>query len=111
LVETLTRGFGVPVWIRSSVETMNRLREAGRSLVMATVDLGEGVAVDLVKGGLVTCIAAAQTVILSRLARPVPAGIALPGLRVTRHNVVDGFQTIWRQPAPREVFRVLGLAG
>jgi ribose transport system substrate-binding protein len=109
------------VWDTPALAVAARLREAGRSLPMATVDLGEGVAVDLAKGGPVTCIAAqlpyqqgiaaAQTVILSLLARPVPAWIALPGLSVTRDNVVESFQTIWRQPAPREVIRVLGLAG
>jgi ribose transport system substrate-binding protein len=55
-------------------------------------------------------IAAAQTVILSLLARPVPAWIALPGLKVTRKNVVESFQTVWRLPAPKEIIRVLGLA-
>ena len=109
------------VWDTPALAVAARLLEAGQSLPMATVDLGEGVAVDLAKGGSVRCIAAqlpyqqgiaaAQTVILSLLARPVPAWIALPGLRVTRDNVVESFQTVWRQPAPREVIRVLGLAG
>lgn len=48
--------------------------------------------------------------ILCLLGRPVPAWIALPGIGVTRDNVVESFQTIWRQPAPREVLRVLGLS-
>ena len=39
-----------------------------------------------------------------------PYWIALPGIGVTRDNVVESFQTIWRQPAPREVLRVLGLS-
>jgi hypothetical protein len=55
-------------------------------------------------------IAAAQTVILCLLGRPVPAWIALPGIGVTREIVVDRFQTIWRHPAPREVLRLLGLS-
>jgi ABC-type sugar transport system substrate-binding protein len=55
--------------------------------------------------------AAAQTAILSLLSHPVPAWIALPGRKVTRDNVVKSFQTVWRQPAPKEVIRVLGLVG
>jgi ribose transport system substrate-binding protein len=109
------------VWDTPALAVAARLQEAGRSLPMATVDLGEGVAVDLASRGSVRCIAAqlpyqqgiaaAQTVILSLLARPLPAWVALPGLSVTRDNVVESFQTVWRQPAPREVIRVLGLAG
>ncbi|MDO9526948.1 MAG: hypothetical protein Q7J57_15655, partial [Gemmobacter sp.] len=55
-------------------------------------------------------IAAAQTVVLCLLGRPVPAWIALPGIEVTRGNVVETFQAVWRQPAPREVLRHLGLS-
>ena len=87
---------------------------------MATVDLGEVAAIRLAKGDLIRCIAAqrplqqgvasAQTVILCLLGRPVPAWIALPGIGVTRDNVVESFQTVWRQPAPREVLRLLGLS-
>ena len=55
-------------------------------------------------------IAAAQTVVLCLLGRPVPAWIALPGIAVSQENVVEAFQIIWRQPAPREVLRLQGLS-
>jgi ribose transport system substrate-binding protein len=93
----------------------------GHVLPLATVDLGEAAAIDVAKNGSVRCIAAqqpyqqgiaaAQTVILSLLTRPVPAWIALPRISVTRGNVVENFQTIWCQPAPKEVLRLLGLSG
>lgn len=108
------------VWDTPALALAARLEATGRSLPMATVDLGEGAAINLAMGRSVRCIAAqlpfqqgiaaAQTVILSLLTRPVPAWIALPGLSVTRDNVVESFQTVWRQPAPKEVIRVLGLA-
>lgn len=108
------------VWDTPALALAARLEATGRSLPMATVDLGEGAAINLAMGRSVRCIAAqlpfqqgiaaAQTVILSLLARPVPAWIALPGLSVTHDNVVESFQTVWRQPAPKEVIRVLGLA-
>jgi ribose transport system substrate-binding protein len=114
--------------VRVHVARFGRIDEAGKLGDKLLVDhpslAGLFVVWDtpaLAKGGSVRCIAAqlpyqqgiaaAQTVILSLLARPVPAWIALPGLRVTRDNVVESFQTVWRQPAPREVIRVLGLAG
>lgn len=109
------------VWDTPALAVIARLEQVGRRLPMATVDLGEGAAVDLAKGGFLRCIAAqlpyqqgiaaAQTMILSLLGRPVPAWIALPGLGVTRDNVVESFQTVWRLPAPKEIIRVLGLAG
>ena len=109
------------VWDTPALAVSARLAEMGHVLPLATVDLGEAAAIDIAKNGSVRCIAAqqpyqqgiaaAQTVILSLLTRPVPAWIALPGISVTRGNVVESFQTIWRQPAPKEVLRVLGLSG
>lgn len=108
------------VWDTPALAVSERLAAMGRALPLATVDLGEAMAIDIAKGGAVRCIAAqqpyqqgiaaAQTVVLSLLGRPVPAWIALPGISVTRDNVVESFQTIWRQPAPKEVLRVLGLS-
>jgi ribose transport system substrate-binding protein len=108
------------VWDTPALAVSARLVEIGRALPLATVDLGESMAIDIAKGGAVRCIAAqqpyqqgiaaAQTVVLSLLGRPVPAWIALPGISVTRDNVVESFQTIWRQPAPKDVLRALGLS-
>lgn len=109
------------VWDTPALAVAERLRQLGRTMPMATVDLGEAAAIDIAANGAMRCIAAqqpfqqgiaaAQTVILSLLSRPVPAWIALPGISVTRDNVVESFQTVWRQPAPKEVLRLLGLSG
>jgi ribose transport system substrate-binding protein len=108
------------VWDTPAMEAAARMDARGTRLPMATVDLGELAAIGLARGDSVCCIAAqqpflqgiaaAQTVILCLLGRPVPAWVALPGIGVTRENVVESFQTIWRQPAPREVLRLLGLS-
>lgn len=108
------------VWDTPAMQVAEWLGQLGRALPIATVDLGEAAAIDMARAGSIRCIAAqqpfqqgiaaAQTVILSLLARPVPAWIALPGVSVTRDNVVESFQAIWRQPAPREVLRLLGLS-
>jgi ribose transport system substrate-binding protein len=108
------------VWDTPALAAATRLAEGGKTLPMATVDLGEAAAIALAQGDSICCIAAqqpflqgiaaAQTVILCLLGRPLPAWIALPGISVTRDNVVESFQTVWRQPAPREVLRLLGLS-
>lgn len=109
------------VWDTPALAVSQRLTELGHAVPITTVDLGKAAAIDIAQSGSICCIAAqqpyqqgiaaAQTVILSLLGRPVPAWIALPGISVTRDNVVESFQTIWRQPAPKEVIRALGLAG
>lgn len=108
------------VWDTPALAVASRLIDRGRRLPMATVDLGEAAAIALARGDTLCCIAAqqpfqqgiaaAQTVVLCLLGRPVPAWIALPGIAVSRENVVETFQAIWRQPAPREVLRLLGLS-
>ncbi len=111
-------GFFV-VWDTPAAAVSTRLQTTGRSLMMATVDLGEDVAISLAAGKPFVSVAAqqpfqqgvvaAQTTILALLGRTVPSWIALPGISVRRDNVADSFQTIWRKPAPREVLRLLGL--
>jgi ribose transport system substrate-binding protein len=108
------------VWDTPALAVSKWLSQLGRELPIATVDLGEAAAIDIAQKGSICCIAAqqpyqqgivaAQTVILSLLARPVPAWIALPGISVTRDNVVESFQKVWRQPAPKEVLRALGFS-
>lgn len=108
------------VWDTPALTAAARLTDRKAKLPMATVDLGEAAAIALARGDTLCCIAAqqpflqgiaaAQTVVLCLLGRPVPAWIALPGIAVSRENVVETFQTIWRQPAPREVLRLLGLS-
>lgn len=107
-------------WDTPALAVADMLDAGGEDLPVVTVDLGEEAAIRLAKGDRFRCIAAqrpfqqgvasAQTLILCLLGRPVPAWIALPGIGVTRDNVVESFQTVWRQPAPREVLRLLGLS-
>lgn len=107
------------VWDTPAMAVATQLNEAGRSIVMATVDLGEDVAISLAAGKPFVNVAAqqpfkqgvvaAQTTILALLGGTIPAWIALPGIPVTRDNVADSFQIIWRKPAPRAVLHSLGL--
>jgi len=108
------------VWDTPAMAVAAWTEARGTPLPIATVDLGESAAIGLAEGVSICCIAAqqpflqgvaaAQTVILSLLGQPVPAWVALPGIGVTRENVVESFQAIWRQPAPRAVLRLLGLS-
>ena len=111
-------GFFV-VWDTPALAVAARLQSVGHTPVMATVDLGEDVAIALAAGRHFVSVAAqqpfqqgvaaARTTILALLGRPIPAWIAMPGMSVTRANVADSFQIVWRKQAPREVLRLLGL--
>jgi ribose transport system substrate-binding protein len=107
------------VWDTPALKAAEVLRGHPRPVPMATVDLGEEAAIGLAQGAPFAVIAAqqpykqgvaaAQTTILTLLGRLTPAWIALPGMAVTRANVVESFQRIWRNPAPHAVLQAVGL--
>ena len=108
------------VWDTPAMAVSTRLAAAGRPFAIATVDLGEDVAIALAAGQHFVSVAAqqpfqqgvvaARTTILALLGRTIPAWIAMPGVAVARSNVAESFQIIWQKPAPREVLRLIGLA-
>lgn len=108
------------IWDTPAHSVATRLQTQGHAPAMATVDLGEDVAIALAAGRQFVSVAAqqpfqqgvtaARTTILALLGRTVPAWIAMPGVAVARSNVAESFQIIWRKPAPREVLRLLGMA-
>jgi ribose transport system substrate-binding protein len=103
------------VWDTPAIAAATALTTAGRSVPIATVDLGRDAAISLSAGGPIVMIAAQQpfrqglsaasTTVTALLHRLTPEWVALPGLPVTPENVVESFQTIWRVPAPREVLK------
>jgi ribose transport system substrate-binding protein len=107
------------VWDTPALKAADVIRQHPHPVPIATVDLGEEVAIGLAQGGPFAVIAAqqpylqgvaaAQTAILTLLGRLTPAWIALPGVAVTRANVVESFQRIWRSPAPQSVLKAVGL--
>ncbi len=108
------------VWDTPAIAAAEALRQAGRDIPIATVDLGEDAAISLASGRPIVAVAAqqpykqgvavAQTAIMALLGHLTPSWVALPGLAVTRANVVESFQTVWRSPAPREVLQRLNLS-
>jgi ribose transport system substrate-binding protein len=107
------------VWDTPALHAAEVVRRHANALPMATVDLGEEAAIGLAQGAPFAVIAAqqpylqgvaaAQTTILTLLGRLTPAWIALPGIAVTRENVVESFQRIWRSPAPQAMLKAVGL--
>ncbi len=107
------------VWDTPALKAAEILHRLSLKTPIATVDLGEEVAIGLAQGGPFAVIAAqqpylqgvaaAQTTILTLLGHLTPAWIALPGISVTRDTVVESYQRIWRRPAPQSVLQAVGL--
>ena len=101
------------VWDDPALDVADALKSHGISLPITTVDLGYDAAVRLSASDMIVGIAAqqpyqqgltaARAAALSLLERPVPSWIALPGLPVTRENVIESYQTIWNSAAPPQV--------
>lgn len=91
------------------------LRERGLVLPITTVDLSNEVAAELAWSRSIKGIAAQQPYdqgvalgvasILALLGRPTPPWMALPGLSVTRENVLEAYQVVWHAPAPADIVK------
>lgn len=99
------------VWDVPAEGAMAAARAAGRDdLVITTVDLGEKVAIDMAGDGLVKGVGAQrpydQGVTEALLAgygllgKTAPPFVALPALSVTKENLLDAWQIVYRQSAP-----------
>lgn len=103
------------VWDTPAMEAVKALARSHLAPFISTVDLGYEAAIDLARGGLVCGVGAqqpylqgvaiAQATVLALLGKSIPAWVALPGLAVTRSNVVESYQRVWRAAAPREVIK------
>lgn len=109
------------VWDTPAMEAVKQLGRAGLNPSIATIDLGNEAAADLARGGMICGIGAqqpylqgvaiAQATVLALLGQQTPAWVALSGLPVTRGNVIESYQRVWRAPAPREMIQGAGLLG
>ncbi|MCB2137560.1 MAG: substrate-binding domain-containing protein [Rhodobacteraceae bacterium] len=105
------------VWDTPAIGAIAALEASGFGIPVTTVDLGNDAAVLLSQGRQIVGIAAqqpywqgvavAEATILAMLGRIIPSWVALPGLAVTRQNVAEMYQTVWRAQAPRDIIDAL----
>ncbi len=101
------------VWDVPAMAAIRALHRTGTAIPVSTVDLGREVAIDLARDGRTVGVAAqqphslgvaaAQSAVLALLGLPVPGWTALPGVAVTRSNVIESYQLIWNTAAPAEI--------
>ncbi|KAA9010017.1 substrate-binding domain-containing protein [Histidinibacterium aquaticum] len=107
------------VWDTPCLAALRGLVACGSHVPVTTIDLGREVAGSLASGGPVVGIAAqrpfqqgeavAKALVTAILGRSCPEWIALPGLPVTRDNVVQTYQAVWREVVPRAVLEGVSL--
>ena len=106
------------VWDVPAEGVISAARTAGRDdLIITTIDLGENVAIEMARDGLVKGIGAQrpyeQGVTEALLAgygllgKPAPAFVALPALPVTKDTLLDAWQIVYREPAPTRLSSAL----
>lgn len=99
------------IWDVPAEGVIAAARKAGRNdLVITTMDLGESVAAEMARGGMVKGLGAQRTydqgvteALLAGyglLGKEAPSFVALPALAVTKENLPDAWQIVYRQPAP-----------
>jgi len=107
------------VWDEAAIPAMTMMQANGKTLPMTTIDLGEEAAQALAEGVIMKGVgsqrpydqgvAAARATLLSLIDRQPPPWLALPGLAVSRENIIESYQVIWHMPPPPKLVKaVLG---
>ena len=107
------------VWDEAAISVMAKMQANGQALPMTTIDLGEEAAQALAEGVIMKGVgsqrpfdqgvAAARATLLSLIHRQPPPWLALPGLAVSRENIIESYQVIWHMPPPPKLVKaVLG---
>ncbi|MGH7186843.1 MAG: substrate-binding domain-containing protein, partial [Pseudomonadota bacterium] len=102
------------VWDVPAEGVIAAARKSGRNdLVVTTIDLGENVAAEMARGGLVKGLGAQRVydhgvteALLAGyglLGKPAPAFVALPALPVTKENLADAWQIVYRHSIPAKL--------
>ncbi|MDB5624108.1 MAG: sugar transporter substrate-binding protein [Devosia sp.] len=101
------------VWDVPAMKAARALARQGRDIAITTVDLGNEVAIDMARHGMIKGVgaqmpydqgsAAARVTLAALLGLPVPPWVALAGRDVTPFDVIEAYQVIWHLPAPKAI--------
>jgi ribose transport system substrate-binding protein len=105
------------IWDVPAEGVLSAARTAGKEdLIITTVDLGTNVALEIASGGNVKGLGAqlpydqgvAEAILAGHalLGKEVPPFVAVPGLAVTKDNVLEAWKMAYRQDAPDVIQKV-----
>lgn len=105
------------VWDVPAMKAVRALAEQGLDIPITTVDLGNDVALDMARHGMIKGIgaqlpydqgsAAARVTIAALLGLQVPPWVALAGREVRPFDVIEAYQVIWHLPAPKLIIETV----
>jgi ribose transport system substrate-binding protein len=97
-------------WDAPAMEVVAAERQAGKSIPISTMDLGNQDGIELAKGGLIKGIAAqrpydegtaeAVATIKTLVGDQVPPWVVVPGVPVIRNNVLKAYDQVWHTSPP-----------
>jgi ribose transport system substrate-binding protein len=103
------------VWDEAAISALAMMQTHKQVLPMTTIDLGEEAAQALADGVILKGVgsqrpydqgvAAARATLMSLIDRQPPPWLALPGLAVTRENIIESYQVIWHMPPPSKLVK------
>lgn len=101
------------VWDVPAMKAVRALSQKGLDLPVTTVDLGNEVALEMARHGMIKGVgaqmpydqgsAAARVTLAAMLGLQVPPWVALAGREVTPFDVIEAYQVIWHLPAPKAI--------
>ena len=102
------------VWDVPAEGVISAARVAGRDdLVITTIDLGENVAINMAQGGFIKGLGAqrpfdqgvaeAMLAGYGLLGKEAPAFVAVPALPVTKDNLLEAWETVYRSEATKNI--------
>lgn len=100
-------------WDEPAIRVVRALRAANWDIPITTVDLGNEVALEIARSGLIKGVGAqmpydlgvaeATATVMALVGAEPPPWVALPALSVTRANVLDAYEAVWHRRAPAEL--------
>jgi ribose transport system substrate-binding protein len=101
------------VWDVPAMKAVWALSQQGLEIPVTTVDLGNDVALEMARHGMIKGVgaqlpydqgcAAARVTLSALLGRQVPPWVALAGREVRPFDVIEAYQVIWHMPAPKSM--------
>ena len=101
------------VWDVPAMKAVQALAGNGIDIPVTTVDLGNDVALDMARHGMIKGVgaqmpydqgsAAARVTLAAMLGLEVPPWVALAGREVKPFDVIEAYQVIWHLPAPKAI--------
>jgi len=109
------------VWDAPAMQVASAERAQGKSLPITTIDLGNEVAIELAKCGLVKGLSAqqpydqgvaeAEAALLTLIGQQPPSWIVLPSVPVLPKNVLQAYKLIWNTDPPKDLVDACNASG